>query len=300
MSEVTGGAPTPGAGVIHDIGYRHYEGGRLGRRSIARALYRDSALGAYGLGRTTRSKVMPMLLFAVVCLPALIIGVIAMVTNATELPAEYTSYLLNVQVLIAVYVASQAPAGVSRDLRFRVMSLYFSRPMGRVDYVVAKYAALATALLVFTAVPLTIMFIGALLAKLPVDEQVPDYLRSLGGAVLLSLLLAGFGLVIAAVTPRRGLGVAAIVTVLLVLVGVQGVVQGIADEQGEETVAGYAGLISPFTLVDGVQSAVLGAESVLPEGPPGTTGAIVFVLAVVVVVVGSFGALLLRYRKVSI
>lgn len=298
MSDSTGRA-TAGSGVIHDIGYRHYDGPRLGRRHITRALFMDSALGAYGLGRSARSKVMPMLLFAVVCLPAFVIAVIASVTNASELPGDYTSYVLNVQVLIAIYVASQAPASVSRDLRFRVVSLYFSRPLARIDYVLAKYAALTAAVLLFTAVPLTIMFVGALLAELPVDEQLPDYLRSLGGAVLVAVVLAGIGLVIAAVTPRRGLGVAAIITVLLVLAGVQGAVQGIAMDEDAETVAGYAGLLSPFTLVDGVQHGLLGAESLLPAQPPGTVGALVFLLATLAVVGACFGALLLRYRKVS-
>ena len=53
-------------------------------------------------------------------------------------------------------------------------------------------------------------------------------------------------------TPRRGLGVAAVIAVLLVLSGVQAAVQGIAEEFGNDTFAGYAGLFSPFTLVDGV------------------------------------------------
>ncbi|MGZ4639285.1 MAG: ABC transporter permease, partial [Actinomycetes bacterium] len=59
-------------------------------------------------------------------------------------------------------------------------------------------------------------------------------------------------------------------------------------------------LLSPFTLVDGVQHALLGADTVLPEGPPGTIGALVFLAATVLVVGGCFGVLVLRYRKVSI
>jgi ABC-2 type transport system permease protein len=287
-------------GVIHDLGYRHYEGPRLGRRHIARALFLESAKGAYGLGRAARSKIMPMLLLGAICLPALIIAVIAAVTKADKLPGNYTSYVLNVSFLVMVFVASQAPASVSRDLRFRVMSLYFSRPLERIDYVVAKYAALATAVFVLMALPLTILFAGALLAKLPIGEQVPDYLRSMLGALLLALVLAGVGLLIAAITPRRGLGVAAIIAVLAVLAGVQGAMQAIAVEQKHDTFAGYAGLISPFTLIDGVQSSLLGAKTSLSAGPPGTLGGLVFLALVVVVVGGCFGGLLLRYRKVSI
>jgi len=300
LPDETSSGTSARSGVIHDIGYRHYDGPRLGRGHIAKALFLESALGAYGIGRSARSKIVPMLLFAVVCVPAFIIVVIAAITNSDELPGDYTSYALNVQVLVAIYVAGQAPASVSRDLRFRVMPLYFSRPLERFDYVLAKYAALSAAVFVFVAVPLTIMFVGALLVELPLGEQAPDYLRSLGGGLLLALVLAGIGLVIAAVTPRRGLGVAAIITVLLVLAGVQGVIQGIASEENEETLAGYSGLFSPFTLVDGVQSSVLGADSALPAEPPGTTGALVFLLVTVLLLIGCVGALLLRYRKVSI
>jgi ABC-2 type transport system permease protein len=287
-------------GVIHDLGYRHYDGERLGRGHILRALYVESARGAYGLGRAARSKVMPILVLGAMCLPPVIISVVAAVTKVDRLPGGYTAYALRVQLLVMVYVAGQAPASVSRDLRFRVMSLYLSRPLERIDYVVAKYSALATAVFVLLALPLTILFVGALLAKLPLSEQLPDYLRALAGAALLSLLLAGIGLVVAAITPRRGLGVAAIIAVLAILAGVEGVVQGISADQGNDTVAGYAGLLSPFTLVHSVQHSTFGAETVLRASPPGMLGAWVFAATAALIVSACFGALLLRYRRVRI
>lgn len=292
--------PRSHAGVIHDLGYRHYEGPRLGRAHIARALYAESAKGAYGLGRPARSKIMPMILLGAMCLPAVIIAVIAGVTGADKLPGNYTSYILNVQLLVMVFVAGQAPASVSRDLRFRVMSLYFSRPLERVDYVVAKLAAMTTALFLLMALPLTILLAGAALAKLPLSEQLPDYLRSMAGAALVALVLAGIALLIAALTPRRGLGVAAIIAVLAILAGIQGAVQGIAVEQKHQALASHAGMLSPFTLVDGVQHALLGAKTGLPASPPDVAAGLVFLGVIVLVVAGCFGALLLRYRKVSI
>ena len=293
----TGTAPV---GVIHDIGYRHHAGPRLGRSAIRRALFAESLRGAYGLGRTGRAKVVPLLLLVAMCLPALIIVVIAAVIGAPELPGNYPSYVMNLQLVIALYVAGQAPASVSRDLRFRTMSLYLSRPLERIDYVVAKYAAMAAAVLVLIALPLTIMLVGALVAGLPLAEQVPDYLRAMGGAVLHALVLAGIGLVIAAMTPRRGLGVAAVITVLLVLQGIQATAQAIAFEEGRETIAGYLGLISPFTLVEGVQHQLLGAATSLPAGPPGVAGGLVFLGVSLLLVVSCFGILLLRYRRVSV
>lgn len=287
-------------GVIHDIGYRHHDGARLGRTSIRRSLYVESARGAYGLGRTGRSKVMPMLLLAAMALPAVIIVVATIMTGAPQLVGGYTSYVMNAQIVVAIYVAGQAPVSVSRDLRFGVISLYFSRPLERIDYVLAKFAAMATAIFLLVATPLTILLVGALVAELPLAEQLPDYLRSMAAGLLVAPVLAGIALLVAATTPRRGLGVAAIITVLMVLVGVQAAAQGVAVEEGAHTLAGYLGLLSPFTLVDGVQSGLLGADSTLPASPPGVAGGLVFALASVLVIVGSFVALLQRYRKVSV
>jgi len=289
----------PTAGVIHDIGYRHYDGERRGRSYIRRSLYVDSLKGAYGLGRSARSKVMPMILFAGMCLPALAIVAITAVTGADELVGGYPSYVLNLQVVVLIFLAAQAPVAVSRDLRFAVMPLYLSRPLERVDYVLAKYAAMASALFVLTAAPLTLMFAGALVAGLPITEQIPDYLKAVAGAGLLSLILGGIGLAIAAVTPRRGLAVAAIIAVLLVLAGVQGTLQGLAVVEGYDSIAPYLGLLSPFPLVMGVESAVLGAPSPLPP-PPGVVGALVFCATAVLAVVLPYAALLLRYRSVSV
>ena len=296
--EHPGSAVASEQGVIHDIGYRHYDGPRLGRGAIWRAMFLEGLRGAYGLGRSARSKVVPALLLAAICLPALIIVIVASVTRASRLPLDYTAYPLNLQVLVVIFVAAQAPVLVSRDLRFRVISLYFSRPMERVDYVLARWAGLAGAVLFLLALPLTVLLAGALLSQMPLGEQVGDYLRALGQAALLAVLLSGIALVIAAVTPRRGLGVAAIVTVLLVLSGVQATVESIAGNEGEGTLAGYSRLLSPSTLVAAVSDDVLGGGTGV--GPPDAIGTSVEVLVYLAAVAACYGLLVLRYRKVSV
>jgi ABC-2 type transport system permease protein len=286
-------------GVIHDIGFRHYTGPRLGRGYLLRSLYVESLRGAYGLGRSAKSKVMPFLLLATMTVPALIMAVVAAVTNMDELPLPYTRYAIVLQTAISVFLAAQAPASVSRDLRFRVMPLYFSRPLGRSDYVLAKFAAMATALFILIAVPLAVLYSGALLAKLPFWAQTRGVLAGLAGALVFAVVLAGIGLLIASITPKRGFGVAAVITVLLLLAVVSGVLQSIAIEQDHQSLAGYLGAINPVILVDGVQVWVLGAESSAQVGPPGTLGGVVFVLLTVAVIAACYGLLLLRYRKVS-
>ena len=165
-----------------------------------------SLRGAFGLGRSARTKVMPLLLLAVMVLPALLIAAIAIFTNDDKLPLEYTAYAVHLQVIVSIFVASQAPQSVSRDLRYRVVALYFSRPLSRHAYVQAKLLALSAALFLLLAMPLLVLYGGALLAQMPFWHNTRGVLVGLAGAVVFAVVLASIGLVIAAFTPRRGLG----------------------------------------------------------------------------------------------
>lgn len=286
---------------IHNIGYRSYDGQRLGRAYARRSLYSQSLRGSYGLGRSVKSKVLPMLLFAVMCVPAAIMVAVTVATKANKLPVEYTNYAIIMQAVIGLYVASQAPQAVSRDLRFKTVPLYFSRPIETADYVRAKFAALASALFLITAVPLVVLYAGALLAELDFIDQSKGFLQGLVSVALLSLLFAGIGLVISAVTPRRGFGIAAVIAVLTISYGAVSTLQAIADAQGSTSAAPWIGLFSPITLIDGVQTAFLGATSSYPGGVgPGAGEGVVFLLAVLGLVAGCYGLLLRRYRKVGL
>ena len=46
-------------GNIYDLGYRGYDGPRLGRRHAAATLVRHSTRSVFGLGRTMRAKIIP-------------------------------------------------------------------------------------------------------------------------------------------------------------------------------------------------------------------------------------------------
>ena len=56
---------------------------------------------------------------------------------------SYDNYLWGIGALFTIFVAAQAPELVVNDMRHRVLPLYFSRPIRRLDYVAAKLAALA-------------------------------------------------------------------------------------------------------------------------------------------------------------
>lgn len=299
-----GGQPPAGGAEqtrIHNIGYRSYDGPRLGRAYARRSLYSQTLRGSYGLGRAAKSKVLPMLLFVVMCLPAGIMVAVAVFTKSDDLPVDYTRYAIIMQAVIGLYVASQAPQAVSRDLRFKTVPLYFSRPIETADYVRAKYAALASAMFILTAAPLVVLYVGALLAKLDFVDQTKGFGQGLVSVALMSVLFAGVGLVISAVTPRRGFGIAAVIAVLTISYGATSTLQAIAHAQSSGDVVPWLGLFSPVTLIDGVQTAFLGATTSFPgeHGPSGAEG-VVYLLVVLGLIAGSYGLLMRRYRKAGL
>ncbi|MGW0782249.1 ABC transporter permease [Streptomyces sp. NPDC002913] len=287
---------------IHNIGYRSYDGARLGRAYARRSLYSQSLRGSFGLGRSAKSKVLPMLLCGVMCLVALILVAVAIATpNMTKLPIKYTDFAIYLQAVIGLFIASQAPQSVSRDLRFKSVPLYFSRPIERVDYVLAKYAAMASALLILTGLPLVILYVGALLAKFDFADQTKGFGQGMVSVALLSVLFAGLGLVVAALTPRRGFGVAAVIAVLTITYGAVSTVQAIAWQTDSPGAITWLGLFSPITLIDGVQTAFLGAVSAFPGGDgPGAGAGVVYLLVVLALVAGSYAVLMRRYRRVGL
>lgn len=302
MSTETGAATGSETSRIHNIGYRAYDGPRLGRAYARRSLYSQSLRGTFGLGRSAKSKVLPMLLFGVMCLVAAIIVAVAInIPDSTKLPVEYTSYAVYLQAVIGLFLAAQAPQSVSRDLRFKSVPLYFSRPIERGDYVVAKFAAMASALFVLTGVPLVILYAGALLGKYDFADQTEWFAQGMVSVALLSVLFAGLGLVMAALTPRRGFGVAAVIAVLTISYGAVSTIQGIAWSTGSSGAVPWLGLFSPITLIDGVQTAFLGATSAFPGGEgPGAGAGVVYLIVVLALVAGSYAVLMRRYRRVGL
>lgn len=294
---------TPETTRIHNIGYRNYGGARLGRAYARRSLYSQSLRGAYGLGRSAKSKVLPMILFAVMCVPAAIIVAVAVTTKLKDLPLDYTAYAIYLQAVIGLFLASQAPQSVSRDLRFKTVPLYFSRPIERIDYVLAKYGAMSSALFILTAAPLLVLYIGSLLAKMDFADQTKGFAQGLVSVALLSLLFGGLGLVMAALTPRRGFGVAAVIATLTVSYGAVTTIQAIAFSTGATGAVEWFGLFSPITLIDGVQTAFLGASSSFPGGSavaPGAGVGALYLAVALALIAGSYAVLMRRYRKVGL
>ncbi|MFC3984316.1 MULTISPECIES: ABC transporter permease [Streptosporangium] len=286
-------------GVIHDIGYRHYDGVRLGRRHATVALAVHSLRGVFGLGRTARAKIIPFLIVGAMMLPAVVsIAVMALLRQSVM---TYTSYGVTMQAVLAVFLASQSPYAVAPDLRFRVLPLYLSRPVTLWDYVGAKLAAMVTAMFLLLAVPLTVLYIGELVVDMPGSSPTGNYLTAMAGAFVYALLLSCVGVAIASFTPRRGLGVASVIAFYLLTSAVSTLVSATMESVNNYTASGWALMINPFFLVDAaVHVGIFGAAPSSPVVYPSGGGAVALQSLVVVALIAlSVIALVTRYRKAA-
>jgi ABC-2 type transport system permease protein len=321
-------------GVIHDIGYRRYTGRRLGRAQIIRALYGHSLRSAFGLGRGAKAKIVPVIAFVVICLPAIANAVAVANGNARIVPYDTYAFQLRVIVMI-IFVAAQAPELVSRDLRSHVLPLYFCRPLRRLDYPVAKLAAFITACLLIIEIPLLLLYVGTI-AQLHGGSAIWSQTRALIPGLLVGLmwavLLAAIGLALASLSGRRAYATGAIAIYffltwilagILIAVTQRNVVRAVVVRppkgaplppgappggppgtfvahqitQVPTTAAHLSGLVSPFTTLDGVRQ-WLGGTSPSPLPGVGSYGALYGAMFLVLLAV-SLAGLAARYRKAA-
>jgi ABC-2 type transport system permease protein len=293
-------------GVIHDLGYQRYAGDRYGRAAIVRALAVYSLRSAFGLGRGARAKIVPIGVFSLMCLPALINAVLVARGGSRAFPYDVYSYPVRVVGMI-IFLAAQAPELVSRDLRHRVLPLYFARPLRPADYPLAKLAALITASLIVLDVPVLLLYVSTIVGVHgpgAVGHQTVLLLPGLAVGLLWSVVLATIALAIASFSGRRSIAtgtVAGFFFLTWVLSQVLGTVAsgpGDAGAAAASTGARVAGLISPFTLLDGVRQWLGGTQpGVVPD--PGAAWGIGYALVLLALVAAGLAALVTRYRKVG-
>lgn len=289
--------PSERTGVIHDIGYRRYEGPRMSRAQIIGSLLWAGLIAVFGFGRSGKSKVLPFLLLGITLVPSMIqIGIMVFIGLDADL-LNYSEYNASTSFIVVLFVAAQAPVLFSRDLRSGVISLYLARPLGATAFALTRWASLVLAILAFVLTPLLLIFIGGISAGADLGEELPRVAVAVGGAILLALLLASAAAVIASWTLRRGLAVAGTIIVLLVGLGVTAGVQQVALFEGQETLAQWLALLSPFIVVDSIQFAFsdANAQFIAPAESTGT-GALLLLASVAMMLIGLL-LLVRRYRS---
>jgi ABC-2 type transport system permease protein len=239
------------AGSIYDLGYRSYDGSRLGRSYAVVSLYLYSLRAIFGLGRSAWAKVLAFGLAALASIPAVIqlaIAAIAPIEFELVRPEGHFTY---VQIIIVLFCALAAPEIVGRDQRSHTLPLYFSRALSRVDYVLAKVGALFTALFVILLLPLVLLVIGIAVA----DEDLLGYLKDnldlwppiFASSFVIAMMMAPVSLAIASQTSRRAFSTGAVFGYFFIATAIGNILV--------ETLTGdarmYAVLVSPLATLVG-------------------------------------------------
>jgi ABC-2 type transport system permease protein len=249
----------PAAGAIYDIGYRNYEGARLGRGYAFRTLYVHSLRTAFGLRRGGKALIIPWLLFAGMLFPAVVTVAVAGISGGmmSKLIDYHQIFVFPWNpLLLALFCASQAPELVSTDQYHRVLPLYFSRALRQRDYAVAKLLAMWTAVFVLMVSPLLVILMGRL--SLPSDfaaafrTESKDFLGILGAPAAAALVMGTLSLAVASYVARRGIGSAAVLGTFLLTAALSGILlESLEDDR-------YVILINPVLTVGGAVLALFG------------------------------------------
>jgi len=252
----------------------------------------------FGLGRSGRSKVIPWGAVILAAMPAgVAVAVRVLAGDILEL-YNYDDYLWGIGALLPIFIAAQAPELVVNDMRHNVLPLYFSRPISRRDYVIAKLLALAVALLALTLLPLLLLFLGRVLSAPDVFTALGDEIGALpgiiGNAVLHAVVVAALGLAISAVAGRRAYAAGAILAIFLIGGGVSEMLRSPAFD-----LAGLAPFTNPLAILDGTRQWLFGGVAV--ESPVAGSGVPlpIFGLATAVLLLVSLVLLAVRYRRVT-
>lgn len=299
------------AGNIYDLGYRRYQGARLGRYHAVLNVYWQSLRGVFGFGRHNPSKIIPIGLAVIALIPAVIqLGFVALSKETIEV-FKFQDYLEFIQWPLALFVAAVGPELLGRDQKHRTLSLYFARSLLRSDYVLAKMAALTTALFAIAILPETVVFIGNSLAN---DADSAQYLRDnwteiapiVGSCLMVALLWSGIALAIASQTSRWQLASGGVIAFF----AIPWVLGSILVNSVKGGIGGYGLVFSGFHIARGVtlwlfgvtprlgadgQSNDLTGDLALADAP-----LFVYAIAAVAIVAITLAITYRRYRRLSL
>jgi ABC-2 type transport system permease protein len=280
-------------GEIYDRGYQHYDGPRLGRRHAFWALARYSMKRALGIKKGWTSKVVPILLYVAVALVVVIpLGVEAFIPSASIL--EYWDFFGFIFLIEGIFVATIAPEMLCGDRRENVLSLYFSRAITRLDYLLAKLIAAAILTLTISLVPVVVYWLGRQFLDDHPMSAIKDHADDLGRIVICGVLIAAYlgalGLMVSSFTGRKSIAVAIIIVGFVISTSLAFALAAAIDASAKR----YFVLLSPLNTIETLsyrlfQQPIVGSEfgAALPLWQ--------IVAGIVGIVVVSLGVMYWRY-----
>ncbi len=291
-----GGVP---AGAIYDRGYRHYEGIREGRPRMIKALVLAGIRRTLGLKRSWRTKVVPWGLLVIALAPVVaFVGIRVVAGDAVDELIGYAQYLRIVSLVLLLFAATAGPELLCPDRQSNVLALYFTRPLSRADYLLAKAAALLVVMGLIAVLPLIVLLVGNVLtapaAMTYLGDHLADIPRILLAGCVLTIYYSAISLAIASLTERRSIAVAVQLGAFLASGTVAGIVFFAAHFSGRRWVSLLALQQLPDRFVDWVFGEPLQQGSMAAEA--GFTGP-VYLVAIVVVTSLACGLLAWRISR---
>ena len=152
--------------AVHKRGYRRYDGPRTGRWARLLVLPRFAWQELMGQ-RTILIVLIAALFWPLACVafvylanhPELLLGFGRQAREYLTIDGEFFVNFMSVQAVFAVLLATFAgPSLVAPDVANGGLSLYFSRPLSRSDYVLSRMLALMGALSLVTWIPGMVLF----------------------------------------------------------------------------------------------------------------------------------------------
>lgn len=242
-------------GEIFDRGYQHYSGKRNGRAYAVRRLVIYSIKRGLGIKKRWTSKILPIFLYALAYVPALII-----VALLAFLPVEdfdglgFDSLYGVLELVILIYASALAPEMLCDDRRERTLQLYFSRPLTRLDYVLAKVLAMGILMSTVIFGPPLLLFLGLTFSDdSPITYLVDhsaDLLKIASYGILVSAFFGALSLSLATFTTRKGVAAAIFIIGTFML---QGIANGFHEAIGDGRWRGLFVFISPQDFIDSLR-----------------------------------------------
>ena len=222
-------------GQLFGLGYQHYDGPREGRMRARKAVFADGFKTTLGLGRGASAKILPMLLFAAAMAPAVVLALIASLTDGLLDVPGHSIYYQIVSIVLLIFAAIIAPELLCPDRRNGVISLYLVRPLSITDYLAARWLA-------FFAITLLLVYSGqiVLLAGLILSAADPmeymqdnwlDIPRILAAGFLLAAFITTLPLAVSAFTDRRAIATVVVIGLFIISAASAGILTSCDEHQ---------------------------------------------------------------------
>lgn len=255
---------TDRAGAVYDLGYEPFEGERTGRSGARKAVYFDGMRRILGLRRKARRKVMPWALLFIAMVPSIVaVGVSFIIpagaADSIDLASQNSEFFLLAGTMTMLFTALSAPELLVPDRKDGVLSMLSSRPLTPADYLIARFASLATVVGAFMIIPQLVLFFGQ--AASDADGffrgliNASDTLPNIAAvAAVYTVAYVPLGFVIASVSNRKAIATASYLAVMIALTGFAEALVRESDITGGRWMA----LLAPINTADAANLWIFG------------------------------------------